>query len=164
MVLCLGPTQGGPRCTEFLLRVTWSSNCWNIKSTSWSGWVQEPSRIFSQYIRLIIVVCTHWFAMEYTIPIQSNLWLCFLQHKLLEMQTTLHDSSMKWSSSFQSYIVHLRIVAVTKSFFIVLSYTLSLQYVSSVLVQLQVTEVSSFAVVSMYSITYFYFSYLYSFR
>ena len=61
-------------------------------------------------------------------------------------------------------LFHLRIVAVTKSFFIVLSYTLSLQYVSSVLVQLQVTEVSSFAVVSMYSITYFYFSYLYSFR
>jgi len=43
------------------------------------------------------------------------------------------------------------------------TYTSSLQYVPSVLTQLQVTEVSSLIVVPMYLITYFYFSYLYSF-
>jgi len=51
-----------------------------------------------------VTVCTHWFATEYTTPIQANLWLCFLQHKLLKMQPMLYDSSMKWNLYFQSYI------------------------------------------------------------
>jgi len=125
MVSCLGPTQSDTRCTEFLLWVLWSSSCWSIKSTSWSGWRFKNllECFFSQYVKLIIVVCTHWFATEYTIPIQTNLWLHSLQHRNANY-APWQQHEMEFSILYCHSIIillHLRIVAVMKSFFIVLS-------------------------------------------